>query len=177
MASKQDNLEIKKRLMFSKDDDYYFITYNVLIFLNTIGCRRPTSKFTDYTKLVYITPFVSDASLVRLLPESKKLDEAEIDVLQEHYLKSRIRITLFTSILIAMEHKGLVGLAKNKPRKSIDVWINPDNIPRNFDENSAFRIEETNSRLLKQYIPRITTVTPATLLERLFSSKGVKVWG
>jgi hypothetical protein len=167
--------------MFSKDDDYYFITYNVLVFLNTIGCTSEKSKFTDYTKLVYIIPFVSDNSLLDILLKYNKLNrlpsKEEIDLLQENYIKSRLRLKLLTSILFTLENKNLIGLVKNNRRKSIDIWINKENIPPNFLKSALFKIEETNSKALKQEIPLIKSIATRTLIQHLFSSKGVRVWG
>lgn len=181
MDNRKENIGIKKRLMFSKDDDYYFITYNVLVFLNAIGCTSEKYKFTDYGKLAYIIPFVSDRGLLDIIlqhSESTRIPaKEEIDVLQENYIKSRLRLHLLTSILFALERKELIGLSKNNRRKSIDIWINKKSMPHGFIEASLFKVEYANSEALKDQIPLIKSIAPRTLIEHLFSSKGVTVWG
>lgn len=180
MKEKLEKLKDKKRLMFSKDEDYYFITYNLLILLNTIGCISQDSKFIDYTKLAYIIPFVSDTNLLNIILKYNELERypsrEEIEKLQETYLRSRIRIKLLTTIILALEHKGLITLRKNERRHCIDIWINKDKIPNSFLNSSLFKIEVENTLKFKSFISRLKSLSAKTLQENIFANKGVRLW-
>ncbi|MCP1359067.1 hypothetical protein [Aneurinibacillus migulanus] len=180
MSNKQEKLEVKKKLMFSKEEDYYFITYNVLIFLSTIGCTEEKQKFIDYTKLSYIIPFISNNNLINLLLKYEQLkrkpSKEEIEILQEVYLKSRLKLKLLTSILFALEHNEVIGLSKNEKRNCIDIWLKKDNISEVLLNSSLFKIEVESSLKIKKKFPYLKKLTVKKLLEDLFSSKGVRVW-
>jgi len=180
MSDKQQKLNVKKRLMFNKEEDYYFITYNVLVFLNTLGCTSEKKKFTDYTKLAYIVPFVSNNGLLDIVLKynqwERQPSKEETEILRDTYIKSRLRLKLLTSIFFALEHNQIIGLKKNERRSSIDIWINKENIPKNFLDSPIFKIEMENSLMIKNEFPYLKTWAVKTLLDNLFSSKGVRVW-
>jgi hypothetical protein len=179
MANKQ-NIDVKKRIMFSKEDDYYFITYNILVFLETLGCISENTRFVDYTKLTYIIPFISNnillENLVRFSNSNYLLNREEIDLLRETYYSSRLKLKLVTSILFALEKNEYIMLKKNETRHSIDIWIRKDKIPGSFFDPSLFKIEIDDTKKLRAIIPRIRTLTVNTLLEQFYSNKGVTVW-
>ncbi|MDR4998978.1 hypothetical protein [Brevibacillus parabrevis] len=180
MSDKQQKLNVKKRLMFNKEEDYYFITYNVLVFLNTLGCTSEKKKFTDYTKLAYIIPFVSNNGLLDIVVKYNLLQrqpsKEETEILRDTYIKSRLRLKLLTSIFFALEHNQIIGLKKNDRRSCIDIWINKDKIPKMFLHASIFKIEKENSLRIKNEIQYLTSLSVKKLLESLYTSKGVRVW-
>lgn len=180
MSDKQQKLNVKKRLMFNKEEDYYFITYNVLVFLNTLGCTSEKKKFTDYTKLAYIIPFVSNNGLLDIVVKYNQLQrqpsKEETEILRDTYIKSRLRLKLLTSIFFALEHNQIIGLKKNDRRSCIDIWINKDKIPKKFLHASIFKIEKENSLRIKSEIQYLTSLSVKKLLESLYTSKGVRVW-
>jgi len=178
--TKKHNIDVKKRIMFSKEDDYYFITYNILVFLEALGCLSENSRFVDHTKLTYIIPFISNKALledlVRFNNSNYLLNREEIDLLRETYYSSRLKLKLVTSILFALEHNEYIELKKNETRHSIDIWIRKDKIPSSFFNPSLYKIEIEHTQKLRAIIPRIRTLTVSTLLEQFYGNKGVKVW-
>jgi len=179
MNNKQ-NLDVKKRIMFNKEDDYYFITYNILVFLDTLGCVNENNRFIDYTKLTYIIPFISNHILLDIIVRYKDSDQLpnneELELLKETYYRSRLKIKLLTSILFALERNEYIALKKNSSRHTIDIWLQKDKIPESFFDSKLFNIEIEHSKKLKEVSPRIRILTVGKLLERLFRDKGVKVW-
>jgi hypothetical protein len=180
MENKQLSNNVKKRIMFNRDDDYYFITYNILIFLHTIGCVDDKSKFQDYTKLIYIIPFISYNYLLDIHIHYKETDRSLIDeelqFLSKTYIKSRMRVKLITSILFALERNNLITLEKNTIRNSIDIWVNQDKFPTSFASSSLYKLEVEQAGRFKKLFPKIKTIKTDTLIDSLFSSKGVTTW-
>ncbi|MGG3792534.1 hypothetical protein [Geobacillus thermodenitrificans] len=175
-----ENINVKKRIMFNKDEDYYFITYNILIILHTFGCKNEKTKWIDYTKLSYLIPFVSDSSLLDLLlhclNRNRQPNQEEIEILRESYIKSRLKLRLITSILFALEKNNLITLKKNDKRHTIDVWLNQENIPSKLLNSDLFNIEKSNIKRLSQKIQRIKSLSSKTMLEKIFMDNGVRVW-
>lgn len=180
MKNNDNSLNVRKRLMFSKDDDYYFITYNIIIILNTIGCTDINTKLTDYTKLGYLLPFISNINLIdrfiKYRNEIRKPSNEDLEFLQHTYLKSRLKLKMITSILFALEQNDLVSLIKNSKRHSIDIWLNKGNIPSEFISSNLFEIEISNINRLKKEIPQLKRINTKTLIDRLYNDCGVKVW-
>lgn len=184
MDDQRDNqdihLDIKKKIMFSKEEDYYFITYNLLIILNTFNCTSINSKWTDYKKISYILPLVADSSLLgmylRYLDEDSQPKKNDYELMRDTYIKSRLRLKLITSILFTLEKEDLVGIIKNEKRNTIDIWINREKISGKLLKSNLFSIESNNSLKLKKSIPRLRSIGTKTLLERLYVNNGVRVW-
>ncbi|USK62278.1 hypothetical protein [Peribacillus asahii] len=174
------HLNVKKRIMFNKDEDYYFITYNILIILKAFGCKDAKTKWTDYTKLSYILPLVADSTLldlfIRYLDNYRIPPKEDLEILRETYFKSRLGIQLISSILFTLEANQLVSLVKNEKRHTIDIWINQGNIPETLLKSDLFEVEIKNIDKLRTAISRLKGLSSKTLLERLYTNNGVRVW-
>jgi len=176
----QKSSSIKKRIMFSRDDDYYFITYNILIFLQYIGCIDKKSRFQDYKKLVYIIPFISCTYLLDIylndIDTKRKFIGENLQLFSRTYIKSRMKIKLIASILFTLERNNLITLEKNTIRNSIDIWVNQDKLPSSFTDSSLYKVEVEQTNRFKKLFPKIKIIKADTLVENLFSSKGVTIW-
>ncbi|MGR9047563.1 hypothetical protein ACQ4XT_02770 [Halobacillus faecis] len=174
------HINIKKKIMFSRDEDYYFITYNLLIILNTLDCTSSKTKWTDYTKLIYLIPLVADSKLlatyIKYLKTNKSPSKEDYEVMKETYIKSRLKLNLITSIIFTLESEDLIGLIKNNKRHTIDIWLNKDKISKELLKSSLFDIEINNAKKLKTEIKRLKSLGIKTLLERLYTNNGVRVW-
>jgi hypothetical protein len=174
------HLNVKKRIMFNKDEDYYFITYNILIILKEFDCKNSKSKWIDYTKLSYIIPLVADSSLldllIRYLDTHRIPPKEDLEIIRETYIKSRLRLQLITSILFTLESKKLVSLLKSEKRHTIDIWINQENISGALLNSDLFKVEKNNIHKLKTAINRLKGLSSKTLLERFYTNNEVRVW-
>ncbi len=169
---------VKKRIMFNKEDDYYFITYNLMLFLcrnKLVSCDK---RLIDYRKLAYIIPFISDRGLLNILENSmeKQDNGSQIYILQNLYYNTRLNFKIFTPIILALEGKGLIHLLKNPKKSCIDIWLNTDNIPRDFLSNEIFSMEYNNITRFNKLVPRNRTINLNTMLDKIFRENGVMVW-
>jgi len=165
--------------MFHLEDDYYFITYHVLLFLKVMGCVDSNSRLKDYSKLCYIVPFISNDLYLNILskqPDDEMPYSEDRKTLREVYLKSRLKRNLFSSIVFALHRKGLVSLDKPSNSTAIDIWLNPSS-ELSFLTEEDYDYETDNIRAFKRLHPRIKSLTTETLLKKLYTEKGVTVWG
>lgn len=177
---KNERIEIKKRLMFLKADDFYYITYNIFILLNELKCYGNTRVFKDYKKLAYLLDFVSDKSLVDILhnycePESKP-NASDKQVLYKIYSDGAGRINQLMRLLFALEKHGYVHLEKDKKNSNINIWIDKDSIPNSFFDSGIYYNEVENSKRLKNIIPRLSSLTLKILVQKIFDENGVRTW-
>ncbi|MEW3994217.1 MULTISPECIES: hypothetical protein [Bacillus] len=176
----KQNLDVKKRIMFAKDEDYNFITYNILILLDTYDCNNSKSKWTDYRKLNYLLPFISNNSILEIFLKyhnsQQHLKRDDLEILRITYIKSRLNLKLVASILFTLEANGYVNMSKNEKRRTVDIWINKKNISRKFLRSDLFSVEISNINKIKEAIPRLKMLKTLTLLERLYEENGVRVW-
>ncbi|MFF3025665.1 hypothetical protein ACFVRR_24095 [Gottfriedia sp. NPDC057948] len=172
----QYNHQIKKRIMFNKESDYYFIAYNSLLILHTLSCYEGKSNFYDYRKLIYILPFIADKYLLQVVTKNSRLREEEIKLLEDIHIKAKLREPILKSILFTLEKKGYLTLEKNNTRKSIDVKLTRNSIKREFFKSDMFNTEIQNINSFKSYYQRLSFLSIESLIEKLFKERGVIIW-
>lgn len=179
MSDENRNVEVKKRIMFHLEDDYYFITYHILLFLKIIGCNSSSNRLKDYSKLCYILPFISNDLHLRILTKQNDNEmpfSEDRKMLREIYLKSRLKRNLVSSIVFALHRKELVCLEKRSNSTAIDIWLN-ERSDLTFLTTNFYDYESENIRAFRRLHPRIKILTTETLLKKLYTEKGVTVWG
>lgn len=171
---------VKKRMMYSKGDDFYFLTYNLLILTSELKCFSEDKVFVDHRKVAFLVGFVSNPWLTDLASRCKgpNATPANIDrsELAKTYADGSARIHLMTRLLFASERKGLLTLYPGKRKHSIDFSINKTALPDGFLSNPIFEMERENVAQLRKLLPQLRNGKLSSLLERLFVENGVQVW-
>ncbi len=144
MESREKNIEVKKQIMFSLENDYYFITYNLIYILYVMRCTSEKRPFRDYEKLSYMIPFISDDALLQVLGKEKVPFKEERRKLKEIYINSRMKQKLILLIINALEKKGYVSIRKREKTDTLDLWLNTDRIPNVFVDQNLYQYEITN---------------------------------
>jgi len=177
----ENRLNVKKRMMFSTEDDYYYFVYNSIVFLNTLGLTSEKNRLQEWTKLNYLIPFVSNHVLINMIQTYKTLGKTasvlDKELLKDTYIKSRLRLNWTGSLFFALEKKGIVTMKKNDKRKSFDIWLRSENISSEFKDNDIFQTEMQHSLQLKLMFSYIKTMKTESLLDELFRNRGVRIWG
>jgi hypothetical protein len=178
---KHGNIEIKKRLMFAKGDDFYFLTYNSLILLYSLECDSDKNLFIDSSKIAFLTDFIADSNCIRLLELSLKehahLGSDDIQTLQHIYVNSLSRRHLLSRLLFVLQKRGFVSIETNKNDNALlDIYLNLDKMPKQFFNPAVYQAEIENAKKLRKLLPRIKTIALKTLLNRLFTQNGVNTW-
>lgn len=171
--------ENKKRLMFIKGEDFYFLTYNIIIILKTLGCTSEIKSFKDYRKLAFLIDFVSDWSLLNILlayPSGKYLNYRDKESLTRSYSSALVRMNEILKLLFALEKKGILGLIKNQTNGNLDVYLQKSAIPKDFFEADIFSLELNNANLLKRNFGRISSNKLETTLAAFYYNYGITKW-
>lgn len=168
---------IKKSIMFSKGDDFYFLSYNILILLYGLKCFCGKRTFNDYRKLAFLIDFVSNRNLAQtLVKKGLLLNPIDRELFTRAYANGLLRLNQIIRLLFTLEKKGFITLQRDAGRDIVDVCINEQAIPATFFQAELFKFELSNVSALNVTVKRITVLTLDTLLERLFENHGIKTW-
>jgi len=157
----------KKRMMFIPTEDYNFLAYNLLIFLDELKCYSDKTKFQDFRKIAYLIDFISG---------SADLDDYEKFELTDIYLKAQLKKKLLSHLIITLQNRGFLDISLNTTHRTIELWINKENIPKDFFDKEKFQREISNIKKLKKEL-KITKVSKLTkLVDAIFTNRGVSTW-
>lgn len=177
---KNENVNVKKRMMFSAEDDYYYFAYNAIIFLKTLGYTSEKQRLYEWSKLNYLIPFLSNHALFSIIASNIAMDTKASPIdrnhLKETYLKSRLRLNWSGSLFYALQQKGILSMSRNETRKSFDVWLCNENLPKEFSSSELFRMERDHSNQIRSMFSHIRTMKTDTLLDELYRKRGVHIW-
>ena len=164
---KKNKQSAKKRMMFIPTEDYNFLAYNLLIFLDEMKCYNKETKFKDFRKIAYLIDFISS---------SANLDDYELSELSNIYFKAQLKKKLLSHLIITLQNRGFLDISLNTTHRTIELWINKENIPKEFFDKQKFQREILNIKKLKQKF-KITKVSKLTnLVDELFEKRGVLTW-
>lgn len=171
---------IKKRIMFVTQDDFYFLTYNLIILLSQLECIKAEKVFLDIRKIAFLIDFISDHNLALLLARGKALDgnvrAADKNVLNNCYSKGKERVPFINRLAYALEKKGYITIVPDQEDKTIGAYLNLDRLPSGFTSAEMFDNEIKNVALIKGSYSRIRTTSLDTFLENVFRNNGVSTW-
>jgi hypothetical protein len=171
---------LKKRMMFIKGDDFYFIAYNSLLLLSELECDSQQRLFKDHRKLSFLVDFVSDPRLSEIVALAKDencvpstIDTHGLTLAYSHGA-SRQHITM--RIACALETKGIMGIERGTQKEGFDVYLNRDRLPADFLSDDLYEVERHNIHTLRRLLPQLRVMKLRTMLGQLFVRNGVDVW-
>ncbi|ESQ97746.1 hypothetical protein F753_19385 [Stutzerimonas chloritidismutans AW-1] len=167
---------VKKRIMFASVDDFYFLTYAILIALDALGCRKDR-YLKDYRKLGFLIEFTTDERLLSILeyPTQKALNRVDREHLFKSYTSGLGRRSEVLKILFRLEKSGLVILRKGDAHSLVDVSLSSD-VPDGFFDKAIFTQEYSNASRLSVAVKQLTRLTLSTALSKIYQVRGIKMW-
>lgn len=167
--------ENKKRLMYIQSEDFYFLTYNTVILLNTLNCVEGDKYLKDYRKISFLVDFISNPYYASFL-KNKTLNESDKRELTRLYSNGIIRQKEINKLFYTLDSRGIIHLSRKENTDILDVTLNKSNVPVEFFDGDLFEVEILNSLLIKNHISRLSSITLDTLKQKIFIDKGVKAW-
>lgn len=165
--------------MFSKEDDYNYIAYHILIILEFFECTN-NKMWIDYKKIIFLYQFISNKSLFELLHravnEDFKIDSVDYEILNESYNNSFLKQQLVFLVIINLERNGLISIQKNATRLSLDIYIKDIEKIKSLISDSLFIEDRENLKAIKKIFPQLRTMTLKTFLVKIYKRNGVQLW-
>lgn len=182
----------KKKLMFLTGEDYYLLTYSLLLLLKTLNCKNG-KYFKDYRKLPFLIEIINDDNLIFILSPKPVLNEnvtlgkapltaaRPLNVVDKEYLfrsysAGMARRSEILKILFTLEKSGLVTLRKGDHEFEIDVCMNATSIPVGFFNKTIFAREIENIIKFKSIVKRLSALTFRTMIEAIYDKHGIQTW-
>ena len=173
----EKNLSIKKRMMFIKGEDYNFLTYNIFIILNGLGCVDGKSSLKDHRKLSFLIDFVSNNKLIDIIEENLKnenylINEIDRDLLNQSFTNSLLRIKTINQLIFTLTNENYL-LITGKKLDKLNITLNKGDISKDFFRGKVFAIERNNLKRLKSIVQRISVIDISNMLSELYYKHGV----
>lgn len=170
-------IAVKKRIMFIKGEDYNFLTYNIFIILNVLGCINGKSSLKDHRKLSFLIDFASDEKLIDIIEkslsqENLKVNEIDRDLLNQSYTNSLLRVKTINQLVFTLTNEDYLLLTDKKLEK-LSVSLNKTKISKDFFSSKTFSIERENIKRLKGIVQRISIIDIENMLNQLYYKHGV----
>ena len=166
----------KKRMMFIKEDDYNYLTYNIFIILNGLDCTIGKSSLKDHRKLSFLIDFISDSKLIDIIERSinggMKINEIDKELLNQSYTNSLLRIKTINQLIFTLSSEGFISVIEKKLDKLI-IGLNTEIIDKEFLKGQMFSIERNNIKRLKRIVQRISIIDISNMLSLLYYNHGV----
>ncbi len=171
------NPTIKKKIMFSKGDDFYFLTYNILLILYGLDCICGKRTFKDYRKLAFMIDFVSNRNLANTIKNKGVIvNPIDRELFTRAYANGLLRLNQIIRLLFTLENQGLIKLEREQGKDVVNICLTDLALKNTFFDKELFKLELNNLNLLSTTIQRSSSLTLDTLLTKLFENHGIKTW-
>ena len=176
--SSSDNKGVKKSLMYSSSDDFYFYTYAIFLILDWLNCYSP-KNFKDYRKLVFLVDFATDENLLTILEASKNrstINRLDKEYLFRSYSNGLTKRSEVLKLLFRLEASGYIELEKGNLESGVNVSLIKNKLPTYFFDTKLFVSENHNLERLSKFVQRVNVIRVETLIEKLYKDQGISTW-
>lgn len=176
-----NDLNVKKQIMFIKDEDYYFLTYNILIILDYFKCYSVENLFKDYRKLPYLIEFLSSDKSVEIYEkvfetEGKTISIFDYEHLLKVYTKSKFMQGQIKRLLFSLDQNQLISIVKDTRFGSVSLLIKDKEKVKEILNDEMFRNEYQRIEKIKRAYSRLRSIKYTTFIEKVFKANGVGKW-
>lgn len=173
-------LSVRKRLMYVTQEDFYFLTYCLLLILKQLNCVKEVNQFKDIRKLAFCVDLISDNNLISILLNYKEKTitplAAEKEQLSNAYIKGQNRLPFLNRLIFSLEKRKFITIVTEPSSKILGVYLNILEIPDTFFDEELFEGEIVHISLLKKVSTKIRTTSLSAFLEAIFVKNGVHTW-
>lgn len=166
-----------KRISFMSGEDFYFLTYLLLICLK--GFCNKNMIFNDHRKLTYLMQIITNSSAVGVLIEnfnSSNLKPLDKELLFDVYVKGSLHQRDVYKILRSLEIKGVVSVMLTEKIDCFNIKITDSESIKSFFDTNIFAKEMNNIEIIKSHFKRINSLGLEGLISKFFDNYGLKVW-
>jgi len=167
----------KRPLYFISGEDFYFVAYSILLVLELLGGAKKGIK--DHRKLSYLIQFISDSRLIDILNRTQNkvvANSLDREFLFSSFTNAELHKREVFKIIFSLERRGYVSLQRTDVAETLEVKLLSENLPKDFFSSDHFYEERRNADELKKLIPKISMLNFDSLLARLYTDRGVRVW-
>jgi len=172
----ESELAAQRSLFFTTGQDLYFLSYNLLVLLYSVGATTE-KPIKDARTLPLLITLVADAQLLDLMAR-RGMDiprsSGDYRLLVNAESKAQRKRPYVARLLGALERRGFLEAEIAGDRRS--VGLRDRAALSEFISAPVFDQERSNAKKLREVVPRAKILTRETLYERVFEARGVRVW-
>src|SRR5690606_23058899 len=166
----------KKRLMFISGEDFYLMTYSIIIILNELGCLNGRKVFKDHRKLSYLIPFIGDEKYksiwtkldVRNSEASSVLSVEERKLLLDTYYGAIGKDLIIERLLSTMDRNGILTIEASGNKRAFDNSLNKHAGIVTILQCNLYNYERSNVKFMINKVKRLTVLTFESFVEKIF---------
>ena len=103
-------------------------------------------------------------------------EELSENELAKIYSQAQLKKQLMSHLLIILRNRKFIGMSINHIHQSFDIWINEENIPKDFLDKNFFENEINNIQFLKSNISRLKGITVKKMVDTIFTKNNIITW-
>ncbi|PQY53936.1 hypothetical protein [Cronobacter sakazakii] len=175
--STNQKIEKLKRISFVSGEDFYFLTYLIIICIKEFSTKKMI--FKDHRKLTYLMQLVSNSIAVNILIENynkNTLKPFDKEFLFDVYVRASLHQREVYKIIRSLEKNGFITLINTD---KVDCYnlevINKDKL-NDFFNTDIFDTELNNATMLKTHFKSINTLGLEGLIDKFFTNYGLNLW-
>lgn len=165
-----DRDTLRRRMMFVASEDYYFLSYTLLLTLSEL--RLP---LVEPKKVALMADFIGSDHDMLLLETTSRLSVAAQSRLGLLYDRAISRRLPLQRVLHALEMRSWICVTRTSGQPDEVLLMARDEVLRAL-ESPIYSQEKARIRRIRSLYPRLRTMTLSTLRERVFDRKGVRTW-
>ena len=166
-----------KRISFLSGEDFYFLTYLMLICLKEF-CGK-NMIFNDHRKLTYLMQIIANSSVVNILIDNQEhgqLNPSDKELLFDAYVKGSLHQRDVYKILRSLEKKGAVTVMHTDKVDCFNILFNNTKMMKSFFDTDLFNKEKNNIIIIKSTFKRINSLGLEGFISKFFDNYGLKLW-
>ncbi len=171
------NIDKLKRISFVSGEDFYFLTYLIIICLKEFSNKKLI--FKDHRKLTYLMQIISNSTAVNILIENHKeesLKPFDKEFLFDVYVKASLHQREVYKIVRSLEKNGIISVIDTEKVDCYNIEIVDKTRLESFFDTDIFDRELNNTAILKSYFKSINTLGLDGLIGKVFTEYGLNLW-
>ncbi len=172
-----NNEKIKRRLNFISGEDFYFLTYEVMILLDVLTTAN--GEFKDHRKLAYLIEIISNSNVINVLMryKGKHVNNAhDKELLFSTFINGEIHEREIFKLILAFDKKGYVTINRSVHTEVLNIKLRRENLPAQFLINDVFMKDRKNAVILKQLVKRLSVLSFETFITKIYKEYGIQAW-
>jgi len=168
---------VKRRLNFISGEDFYFLTYELLLILDILTTANVI--FRDHRKLSYLVQLAGDEKVIRILEryEDRIINNAEDrEQLFVTFANGELNKREIFKLVFALERRGFLHVERSAIPEVVDVQLNRAKLPADFLSSEVFQEDRARIGRIRKIVPRLSALTMETFLQKVYGDHGVNVW-
>lgn len=168
----------KKRMMFMLTQDYYLMTYSIILLLQQLSATTAKTSLIGLSKMNILVELISNNKLLSIIETTRQTGRRvpvnDLDYLDDVYHGLISREPILYRVFFILSHRKIISIEKAGTRDI--VFLKKESINDLFFDVNIFSEEIDNIKRIRTLFPHVKRMTKESLLQSIFIQNGVLAW-